>query len=176
MNMPNPVVKNRIEKSLSNIQRLFKAENKNRHGDTYISLQFQLPKLAVLELSGWVEQTQDKIVLELLRLKGIEGSKISNFKKDFVEKNYNPSWDNFRKMLIQVMGYGAICELEETHTLEIARIKSRLSTLKRVRDDLAHTLERSSPSIDDPKTTRALLYAPLCSDLRFIHLFLKSKI
>ncbi len=163
--MSRAIIKGKILTSLRNTQRLFEAENRSRHLSAPLSLNFQLPKLAVLELAGWVEQTQDRIVIELLRKQNVPPTAINEFIAKIVEKNYGFTYDKFRSMLISAVGIQVVAYVEDRNPTLKQSLSSRLGTLNALRRDLAHTLERSSATVPTPKTTETQHFTPIFNDL-----------
>ena len=117
-------------------------------------------KLALLELCGWIEETQDQIIMDYLALKSIEQTVIDKFKKEVIDRNYGFKYkDNFRKMLIQTVGLISLKEIEselETNTnnnITLSEVKSLLGNIEKKRNDAAHTHLTGTTSQDDSPST-----------------------
>ena len=117
-------------------------------------------KLALLELCGWIEETQDQIIMDYLALKSIEQTVIDKFKKEVIDRNYGFKYkENFRKMLIQTVGLISLKEIEselETNTnnnITLSEVKSLLGNIEKKRNDAAHTHLTGTTSQDDSPST-----------------------
>lgn len=114
-------------------------------------------KLAIIELCGWIEETMDSIVLEYADSNLKEQKNVDLFKKNIVEKTYGFEYEkHFRKMLLHLIGLINVERIEQTiEASKQARLLSTLSTLKGVRNSIAHThIQGTTLSINAPSVTR----------------------
>ena len=111
-------------------------------------------KLAVLELSGWVEESMDSIVFGCIKKKLKESKNIEDV-KDMVSKNYGFSYENnFRKILINVIGIINVEKLERNvDSVKLQELKSTIGIIKKSRDIEAHTHISKIKTIDAPSVT-----------------------
>ncbi|MFA6304929.1 MAG: endoribonuclease [Patescibacteria group bacterium] len=123
------IAESQITKELKKLDRLYSKSIVK--GDQKI-----YSKMAIIECCGWVEQTMDKLTLFIKR----------TIKKDFnrkyleekVEKNNSFSYEHFRQILIYAYGIRLLEKIEESID-NIEEFKSTLRTLKKMRDNCAHT-------------------------------------
>ncbi|KQW27879.1 hypothetical protein ASE36_15490 [Rhizobium sp. Root274] len=148
------VVKKYIEENLKHLDQAYRKEADGKKA-TYYS------KLAILELCGWIELSMDSLVLDHCARKVKLPSNVK-----LVETNVNKTYgfdyeQHFRKMLIHLIGIPACEQIERT--IDVAaktKLEAQLSSLKKVRNGLAHTYIKGTPkanSIDAPSVTRARL-------------------
>ena len=166
--MPKAVVKKHIEDGLLNIIRLFKEEEASKDKLTYISLKIELPKLAMIELCCWIEDTQDKIVMRAISHSKIKGSQAEKFYKKYIKTNWSFSYKDFRKMLTHAIGERAVLDLEEKLAPEIQLLQSKLSDLKQMRDDYAHSHRPSIAAVKTPKHIYEDYFFPIFNSLKII--------
>ena len=151
------VDKTNIEKTLEDLENLYNETMTSSNPDSQRILVYYA-KLALLEVCGWIEETQDQIIMDYLALKSIEQTVIDKFKKEVIDRNYGFKYkDNFRKMLIQTVGLISLKEIEselETNTnnnITLSEVKSLLGNIEKKRNDAAHThLTGTTSQYDSP--------------------------
>ncbi|MDP9837711.1 hypothetical protein J2T09_002468 [Neorhizobium huautlense] len=148
------VVKRYIEENLKHLDQAYRGEADNKKA-TYYS------KLAILELCGWIEISMDGIVLTHCTKKVKLPSNIKLVENN-VKRTYGFDYEqHFRKMLIHLIGIPACEKIERTVDVGAkAKLEAQLSSLKTMRDRLAHTYIKGTPqanSIDAPSVTKARL-------------------
>ena len=166
--MPKAVVKKHIEDSLKNIISLFQKESKSSYKLSYISLQRQLPKLATIELCGWIEDTQDRIVMRSIKSSNIKPPYIDKFYKDYVKTNNAFRYKDYRKMLTQALGQKTILLIEKELDRDIQILQSKLADLKTMRDSYAHSHTPSVANIKSPLHIYNDYYIPIFKTLKLI--------
>tara|TARA_B100000941_G_C28274846_1_gene433403 strand:- start:24 stop:539 length:516 start_codon:yes stop_codon:yes gene_type:complete len=150
--MPRVVVKKHIEDSLDNAQRLFDRELLNVTSKSYISLNYQIPKLAVLELGAWVEETQDALVLRCLRKQRVGVVELGEFKDFAVDPNSSLTYHAFRRMLMFSLGYSELLSLEKRLGSSNKQVlASKLGSLRTIRNEFAHTHRPSVAAVNTPQ-------------------------
>jgi hypothetical protein len=115
-------------------------------------------KLALLELCGWIEGAIDNIVEMHCNRNLKNQDNKESFKNDRIKPVYGFQYNqHFRPMLMSAIGIIELekIELELEKTGKITILKSRLGSLKRVRNDAAHTfLKGVTITYDAPSLTR----------------------
>ncbi|MCJ8320951.1 MAG: hypothetical protein HRT52_20000 [Colwellia sp.] len=141
------IKKGLIKKSLTEIDILYRRDVTGAHATHYA-------KLAHLELCGWIEQAQDKIV-ETSSSRFINDTDHKRDIKNIIKKNSNMDYsNNFKKMLIEVIGRCGVEKLEKkVSTLNKDILESELLTLKNTRNAHAHThTKECTMTLDSPGT------------------------
>ena len=113
-------------------------------------------KLAILELCGWIEESMDSIV-EAFTKRLNQPANITFVKEQVIEPTYGFEYHkHFRAMLIQVIGVINVERLEANlNQTKFDLMKSTLGSLKKSRNDLAHThVKDITVRIDAPSTTK----------------------
>lgn len=129
------IAKSHITSTLNELDKLYNSASSQKK-TIYFS------KLAVIELCGWIEETLDVILIRHgnRNLKKIENKKFCE--KQIVKRNYGFQYDeNIRIMLIKLIGLIQVEKLEHEleKTAQITSLKSTLTTLKKERNEAAHT-------------------------------------
>lgn len=159
--MPKAVVRKHIDTRFKNLQRLFRLESKSTDTLAQISIQVQLPKLAILELCGWIEETEDAIVSNALKLAKVKHVSIESFYKVHIKTNHSFSYEKFSLMLTKAIGYNNFIRMEKKLAPKIAVLKAKLSDLEKIRNNLAHTYKPDPSSIKTPETIRIEYLEPI---------------
>lgn len=145
------VVKNHILTTIKKLDRLYNSTPVNEA--TYYS------KLAIIELCGWIELSMDNIAENFVN----RYVKTAEFKKKFKQtKDKNNGFDyenNFSKMLIQTIG---LHNMEKVETIivspvELTILKANLESLKKLRNDAAHTFIGTTTTYQAPSVTKSQL-------------------
>jgi hypothetical protein len=113
-------------------------------------------KLAILELCGWIEESMDDIIMRCADRNIKETKNIDHVKSQIVAPTYGFEYHrHFRRMLIQLIGLVNVERIERTvDPIKRDRLKSTLSSLKKVRDPEAHThIKGVTPVINAPSVT-----------------------
>lgn len=108
-------------------------------------------KLAVIELCGWLELCFDDIARNAVRhkLRTYQSRKILELQ---IERTYGFQYDrHFRPMLCHAMGIIEFKKFEKSFekTGDLDRLKASLSSLKKKRNDAAHTFVRGATNTFD---------------------------
>ncbi len=115
-------------------------------------------KLAILELCGWIEESMDDIVLRCACHHLTDQKNITFVRNQVVRRTHGFDYENnFRQMLIQLMGIIKVERIERTvDQIKLARLRATLADLKKVRDPEAHThIKGVTRSINAPSVTLA---------------------
>ncbi len=97
-------------------------------------------KLAVIELCGWIELTMDEMVLSCAKKHLANPTNLAFVEKEVIRRNYRFHYDEFREMLMKVVGLVRVEELESRlDTAKFQRLKSTLGILEKTRNGEAHT-------------------------------------
>ena len=118
------------------LQKLEKLYNQAMRG-TDIDLPKFYAKLALLELSGWIEESMDEMVKKYSLKKRVSHAYIDNL----IKKNYSFDYQkNFREMLVKLLGLKNLEILEKkVQKNKKDELESSLALLKPMRDNHAHT-------------------------------------
>lgn len=148
---------------LDNLRRLdvcYRSESKPKSAFFY-------SKLSILELCGWIEMSMDDIITRHCARKVKQPSNIRFVESNIVKRTYGFDYDNhFRMMLIRLIGIINVerLEAEIDETVQVL-LKAELTSLKSLRDTLAHTYAKNLPPIDAPSRVRAR-FEPLYNGLQ----------
>ena len=146
-----------IQQTLEELKNLYNSASENGVENSKILIFYS--KLAILELCGWIEETQDEIIINYVKIKLQKVETIAYFKKEIVDKIYGFHYSNqyFRKMLVYTIGIVALEKLEaqlEEDGGSLSRMKSMLGTINRQRNEAAHKhLTETTPRYDSPSVT-----------------------
>ncbi len=143
------VDKTQIENNLTEINALFQRHIGDNEAPYY-------SKLAILEACGWIEESMDNIAQECAN-KHLKEPKNIKFVKSLVKRTYGFHYeDDFRDMLIQIIGIINVEKLERAFDQrKFTQMTSSLGVLKQRRDDQAHTyIKGTTPRIDAPSWTK----------------------
>jgi len=165
--MPKAVIKKHIDERLRNLIRLSKAEQKSTHSLSHIS-HLQFSKLAVLDVSGWIEITQDEIVQKILRDKKISLTDINSFEEAHIKGNHSFDMKSFDSMITAAAGYNSYLKLKTTLGADHNLLSSKLGSLKKIRRELAHETRPSPSSVPSPKYVYDDYFLPIYNILKKI--------
>jgi len=123
-----------IQSNLQSLDQQFQASTSPSE------LQF-CAKLAVIELSGWIEEAMDEIVLRCSSRCLQVQSNLNYCQKSIVSRNSGFDYgDNFRRMLIQLIGLIGVEKVESAaDPTKLSFLSTELSNLKTIRNRVAHT-------------------------------------
>lgn len=114
-------------------------------------------KMAIIELSGWIEESMDDIILRC-SVRCLKESDNRKLIKGIVSRNYSFQYEKFRGMLIQLIGLIEFEKLEkymdDNYPAEKANFVSTLGLLKKPRNIYAHTPLKFTEAIDAPSVTK----------------------
>jgi hypothetical protein len=133
------ISKSYLLKTLNTLDKLY---NESRTNDKKIFYS----KLALIELCGWIEETMDDMVLRCAKrcLKSPDNQKF--IKDKIIKPNSNFQYEDFRKMLMAVIGLAQLEKIE--YKLEkrgkISALKGDLGNLKNSRNRAAHTYTKGT--------------------------------
>lgn len=136
-----------IENTLVKIEALYNASTDSH-------LQILYSKLAILELSGWLEESFDEILHEYLNNKVT--TDYITLGKEIIKKNNGIHWDKIRLMINNIIGVSNLETIEsllESSLAGISIIKPFLNTLTPNRNIAAHTSILVSRTFDAPSVT-----------------------
>ncbi|MGO9246493.1 MAG: endoribonuclease [Verrucomicrobiia bacterium] len=163
------VTKGVIPRNLRDIELLYdKAKSSKK--------KFYFAKLAVLELCGWLESTQDKLVRESAD-RCISAPQNLSILDERIKKTHGFEYDqHFRQLLILVAGISRLEKIESEfdQSGSLTQLRSLLGKLKDPRNIAAHTHTTGVlPTIDAPSVVRKDLDA-LYTYLRELERILKK--
>lgn len=154
------VAKSYITRSLSRIDRLYRGPCSAEEALFY-------SKLATLELCGWIEVSMDDIVARMAkRLLRYPADRVA-YERDVVRRVHGFDYDrHFKRLLLGLVGYHGVAWMERRVDAAVFNpMCGALSSLKPVRDQLAHTYVKGTTlSFDAPSVARArfaIVYAGL---------------
>lgn len=144
------ITKTYIANNLQQIEKLY-------NSSTSVQKSLFYSKLAVIELSGWIEMTMDDVVLRLA-LRRLRDSKHIKIIQSKIKKTYGFDYEtHFLPMIEVIIGRSGIEKMN--NKVDNSRIQpfiATLSTLKTTRDKLAHQyIKGTTPIIDAPSVTNA---------------------
>jgi hypothetical protein len=144
------ITKTYISESLRQLDAGHRKAKNQRHA-------YYFAKLAILEICGWVEMSMDDIILRHCARHLNDESNNKFIEKQVVNRTYGFDYDrHFRAMLIRLVGMVATEKIEMGISAATdAHFKAELTSLKAVRDQLAHTYVKRVGVIDAPSRTRA---------------------
>ncbi len=113
-------------------------------------------KLALIELCGWIEVEQDKIVNNCAAHLGVSNDPKS-YLGEKVKLNYGFTYENhFLGLLSLVCGLGIVEKVEKEIDAQVFEsFKATLRSLKTKRNSLAHTHLGAAPATDSPSVCLA---------------------
>lgn len=160
------IAKTYIAANLREINSAFNASANQKHA-------LYFAKLAILELCGWIELSMDDIVRMRSRRTIRVAANQAFVETEVIKRNYGFSHQNFRGMLIRVMGLHDVERLEQrVDTAKRAKLEAQLISLVTIRNSLAHTYVKGvTTTIDAPSVTMARfaeVYEGLCDYERLI--------
>ncbi|MDP2151711.1 hypothetical protein [Parvibaculum sp.] len=115
-------------------------------------------KIAILELCGWIELSQDDLLRRVTRKKLSSQKNLEAFEVDVIKKNSGFGYPHhFRKMLIHAVGLINVEKIElNVDQQKKAAFEAELNTLWITRNSLAHTyIKGTASAIDAPSMTIA---------------------
>src|SRR5690606_21172455 len=137
------------------LQNLQQMDRRFRKAKT-VKEPFYFSKMAILELCGWIELSQDDILHRIATKRLSDPRNVHTLKEDIVKRNYGFGYEkHFRRMLIQAVGLINVEKIEASvDPQKKANLISELSTLVTLRNALAHTyIKGATVTIDAPSTT-----------------------
>lgn len=153
------ISKTYINNNLRGLDASFRATTNNKH-------LYYFSKLSILELCGWIEMSMDDIVMRHCNRKVRLPINHKFIEKDVVGRTYGFDYDkHFRSMLIRLVGVITTEDIERNIDVTVKTLfTAELTSLKSIRNSLAHTYAKSFPSIDAPSRTQAR-FGPLYDGL-----------
>ena len=146
------IIKVHIERDLRRLNRLYNDSMAASSPDDPI----YYSKLAVLEFSGWVEESFDAIAMRSVKSK-LKTVKFQNLSKEAIKGNSGFTYDNnFIPMLSKVVGLPACEKLHEECESDgsISILKSELNAVLEQRRKAAHVnLANTTISFDAPSVS-----------------------
>ena len=123
-----------IQETLKDLDSRFIQETIDAQSPLYFS------KLALIELCGWTEMTMDRIIDDCASKHLSESKNVEDAKKE-IRRTYGFHYgENFRPMMIHIIGLIKVEELERSIDVrKFELLKSSLGSLKTERDSAAHT-------------------------------------
>jgi hypothetical protein len=145
------ITKSYIQKNLDTLDKLYIDAKSAAKGLLY-------SKLAILELCGWIEESMDTVV-RICAHRTIKDKSIwRDFEKTVIKKTWGFEYDDdFKKMLIQIIGRIGIIKLErKIDQKKFQALLATLETLKTYRNNEAHThIKGTTKRLDAPSATKA---------------------
>lgn len=98
-------------------------------------------KLAILELSGWIEESMDDVVLRCARRHLKDGANLKFVQNEIVKRTHGFDYQqHFRRMLIQLLGVINVERIEKSiDQSKRLKLMATLGALKTARNAEAHT-------------------------------------
>lgn len=147
------VTKGDIGRNLRDIEALYD-DSKS------IKKKFYFSKLAVLELCGWLECTQDILIKESAG-RCISAAANRTTVEEKIKRTYGFEYEqNFRPLLILIVGLSKLEKIETQFdaTGSLTKLRGLLSRLRSPRNTVAHTHTSGQlPNIDAPSVVRSNL-------------------
>lgn len=126
-----------IEARLKNLERLY-LEAYSRRESSEEHLYFA--KLAVIELSGWIENFTDEFVLEAVEEALGESKSSKDFREQAVNAVYGVHYRrHFRRILQAAFGEIIVQNIESAMGEEYSMLEHELNSLSTLRNSLAHS-------------------------------------
>ena len=153
------ISKTYIQSNLRSLDASFRATANGKH-------LYYFSKLSILELCGWIEMSMDDIVMRHCNRKVRLAGNHKFIEKDVVGRTYGFDYDkHFRSMLIRLVGVITTEKIEREIDVTVQTLfTAELTSLKSIRNSLAHTYAKNFPSIDAPSRTK-MRFAPLYNGL-----------
>ena len=144
------ISKTYIQTNLQNLDAAYQRAGGNK-------LSYYLSKLAILELCGWIEMSMDDVIQRHCNRQLSEAANRKYVENDIIKRNYGFDYQyNFRAMLIRLVGLVQVEQIEaQTNAVTHALFETNLTSLKTLRNGLAHTYTKTLGQIDAPQITRA---------------------
>ena len=144
------IAKSSILQNIKNLDALYSKATSQKKSLFYA-------KLAILELSGWIEESMDDIVLRFAtkHLKEIPNQDF--VRKEVVGRTNSFTYErHFRPRLVKLVGIVRIERLEsKIDQVKFQQLKQSLTALKYARDTEAHThLKGTTRRLDAPSVTK----------------------
>jgi hypothetical protein len=162
------ITKSYIEDNLRALERRFQ-KTSGKQAQFY-------SKLAIIELCGWIEESMDDVVLRC-SVRHLRSHDNRNYcVKQIVQKTYGFDYDNFRFMLIRLLGLVNVERIEaRVNQAKLASFKAALSSLKTARNLEAHThLKGMTHTLNAPSHTLGQL-PPVHEGLREFDRVIRSR-
>ncbi len=132
-----------------------------RHAGARVKLEaIFYAKMAVLELSGWIEQSFDELVLSCAKKNLVSPDRLK-LVQNLVKKTYGFDYDlHFSTMLSRVIGLVEFEKMEQKIDAgKLAKFKAALATLKAERDREAHTyVKGTTKTLSAPSIIQSLFH------------------
>ena len=153
------ISKTYIQENLRNLDTAYRTARREKQ-------LYYFSKLAILELCGWLETSMDDVVQRHCNRHLSVASNRKFVENDIIKRNYGFDYNsNFRMMLIRLVGIVQVELIEsQTDAVTHALFESNLTSLKTLRNSLAHTYTKSLGQIDSPQITRSR-FQPLYNGL-----------
>jgi hypothetical protein len=143
------ISKGKILNTLEDLESLYQ-------NTTQPNLQIYYSKLALLELCGWLEQAIDDVVLQCAK-RCLKNNQNMKYIKEQIKKNSAFDYENnFRDLLIKVIGLMNFEKLERNvKPISLVTFSSTLSSLKSSRNSHAHThIKGCTAQVNAPSWTK----------------------
>jgi len=144
------VNKTQILNTLAHTEKLYQKYTRDKRGLYFC-------KLAIIEVSGWIEESMDDIALSWAKRYLTNPHNLDFVKNTIISRTTSFEYDqHFRQMLMRVLGIIHLERLEKTlDQQKFTRMKSALLILKHSRDTQAHThIKGATKTIDAPSVTK----------------------
>ena len=154
-----------IENVLGWLDKRYNASRKAEVNETNL-----YAKLAILELAGWVEESVDDIVWNLVNEK-LPGTKARDRFEKIVKSTQGVKYNSFANLLRETIGFlnFEIIQRQMQKENKLSGFKSALNKLAKSRDDLAHTFSHGTQEqeyIDAPSRVREEYYRSILEGLK----------
>lgn len=153
------ISKTYILNNLRSLDASFRATSRTKHA-------YYFSKLSILELCGWIEMSMDDMVMRHCNRKVRLPDNYKFVERDVVRRTYGFDYEkHFRSMLIRLVGIITTEKIEQNIDVTVLTLfMAELTSLKSIRDSLAHTYAKNLPPVDAPSRTKAR-FMPLYNGL-----------
>jgi hypothetical protein len=145
------IAKTYISTNLKSLDVLYQGSASVKHGLFY-------SKLAIIELCGWIETTMDDVITRCANRNLRNPANRNHIQTTTIRRNYGFKYeDNFRRMLIQVIGLKYVERVERrADYAKFQKMIAALSLLTTSRNSVAHTyIKGATMTLDAPSVTSA---------------------
>ena len=114
-------------------------DNQYKHPAATNRIALLASKASILEVCGWLEQVMDLLVKDCAIRCSLTAERIQSV-DSHVQKTHGFHYTkHFERMLIAVIGFKCLEQVETSVPLEIAKLKALFDDLSKLRNHYAHT-------------------------------------
>lgn len=136
----------------SHLEELDKYYNDSQSSPELVAM---VAKLAVLELSGWVEECLHKIARSSVTVEGTD-ERALELVNETIRKCHGVNYERHVQQMFSVaFGASQLANIESKlkESAKFEQFKAELGNVQVSRNNLAHTYTRGTPMVDAPRTT-----------------------